>query len=83
MSSSQKVRKLLDCMHDIAKAGEYSEKEILFCKELYSEIQVCNLGYTPKTDREKALIKSGVKISDKDAMFSIKIRIKNLIESEL
>lgn len=83
MNSKQQVKNLLDCLYTVANTGKYSDKEVLFCKELYSEIKICTLGHSPKTDKEKAMLKSGIKISDKDAILAIKLRISNLIQSEL
>lgn len=81
--STKSVETLLECMKNIVLTGNYSEKEIKFCKELYSEVSILCLGKVAKSEREDILKKSGIKMLEKDAMLAIKIRIKNLIESEL
>lgn len=83
MNSKDKVIILLNCMKEIATCMEVSEKETSRCKELYVEVRILCLGEVPVTGKEKLLYKSKIKMLEKDAIFALQIRIKNLIESIL
>lgn len=83
MNSIEEVKVLMDCMKNLAQCSRVTPKELLYCKELYSEVKVLCLDEEPKTEREIALKKSGAKITENIAILSLKIRIKNLMESML
>ena len=83
MNSKEKVKILLEAMKNIATTIESSDKELSFCKELYNEVRILCLREIPEGETQERLFKSGITMSNKDAIFALKIRIANLINSTL
>jgi hypothetical protein len=83
MNSHENIKILLESMKNIATCLPLSEKESLYCKELYNEVKILCLQEVPTNDYQKQLSKSRAKMSENDAILGLKIRISNLIQSTL